>query len=213
MLDDKPKEGYFEAASKVKQKIGQSMAAAKKEAFSIKQARGNPIYHAYLRYADDENYFRQSIICNVLRPLHEWHSTQNVELRIVQGTEAWLQAQCSGGYLAHIQATATTVKLVSVLGFNKCGFDEPDPSQMFVNSPQCAQQDTLAGYVGDMAVGTIGSRLVWGADFFHGLAKKFCIRRRDLAKPQLATAVINKAKVDVGLLDWAKRQPDVVINQ
>ena len=30
-----------------------------------------------------------------------------------------------------------------------------------------------------MAVGIIGSRLVWGADFLHGLTKKFCFLRRD----------------------------------
>ena len=55
--------------------------------------------------------------------------------------------------------------------------------------------------------------MVWGADFFHGITKKFCLLRRDLAKLQLATAVINKVKADLGLLDWARRQPDVVINQ
>lgn len=78
-------------------------AAAKREALIIKQAAKNPVYHAFLMYCDVENRFKQWIIAMLSQPLHDWHSSQNVELRSTKTSFIWLVKQPRGGFMEHIK--------------------------------------------------------------------------------------------------------------
>ena len=69
-LEDAPADAAAPAHDK---RTKLSFAQSKKDAFAIKKAAGNPIYHAYLMYADQENLMKMHIILTVTKPLHRWH--------------------------------------------------------------------------------------------------------------------------------------------
>ena len=50
-------------------KAKHSFSASKREAYKIKKAAGNPIYHAYIMYADEENKYKMWIIHTICHPV------------------------------------------------------------------------------------------------------------------------------------------------
>ena len=205
-LEDAPADAAAPAQDK---RTKLSFAQSKKDAFAIKRAAGNPIYHAYLMYADQENLMKMHIILTVTRPLHRWHQCQNVELRSVETGQKWLIQQCNGGFMKHVQATVDVVHC-SNGSYEKMGVQQFDfdPAANEVDGAECAQQDALSAHIGDMALGCAGSRLNWGADFMHGIQKRFALLCGEHVPNlgEVATKLCNDVQIDVGLLEWAMGQ-------
>ena len=193
-------------------RLKHSFAASKKDAYTLRKSAGNPIYHAYLMYADQENLFKMWIIYRMSMPLMQWHQQQNVELRSTESGKQWLISQCKGDYIRSIQDTVDAVHMNN-LYYENMGITSqwPSTTTFDADSAEGAQQDSLAGHIGDFALGVVQSRINWGADFLFGIARRACLILDEKEGSMHANDLCGEIRIDLGLLAWAKRQPDLQI--
>ena len=80
-LDEvKPGTAPGESAPPPAKRQKHSFAASKRGAYALKKSAGNPICHAYLIHADQENLMKMWTIHRMALPLRSWHQKWNVEL-------------------------------------------------------------------------------------------------------------------------------------
>ena len=169
-----------------------SAAAAKEIAFAKKRNSKHCVWQAYLQYADPENLHREWIIAVTTDPLQTWHHEQAEELaKGLEGSFAWLKAQCSWKFWDHIKRTLAIIGdssnfqcmgIQAATEFTKQTLAE-DSLDVYID-----QQNELCGNLGDMVLGVVLSRFKWGLDYLHGIPLRGCLLDSEHA-PQIAQEV------------------------
>lgn len=152
-----------------------SMSENKKIAMDIKKSHKNIMWHAFLHYSDDENYFKQQLIATIVEPLHRWHSKAEVELRATDSSMHWLIDQCKSSYWQHLLDIACVQQQSSNMRAMGMDIDNTHDDTEDTDGAHCASQDAFAEHAWGMTLGLLHSRLRWGMDYLEGWPRRSCL--------------------------------------
>ena len=179
-----------------------SVRKAKEMAWATKKAHKHAVYNALCFYDDLENLYQLQIIADIGDPLYKWHQNQNRRLRTVPASAQWLLEQCGGEFSQHIRATLQGVHSQGRLrawGL-ETDFDASEADD--VHGAHCAQQDFLAGRVGNFALSLARQRMSWGLDIISSWPKR-CVLLTELASSEQQKHALDEFKGQIEIVRQA----------
>eukprot|EP00969_Alexandrium_andersonii_P239557 10575200-Alexandrium_andersonii.AAC.1 len=83
---------------------GTSSARVAVEANTFRACCQNAVAISVMALEEFSNRRKLQVIVQVCKPVMEWHTSQNLEIRSCAGAFKWVLSQVGGGFLAHVEA-------------------------------------------------------------------------------------------------------------
>ena len=193
-----------DTAGKEAEKPGTSAKKESSEEEAVRKACSNQMVLGTMFLADPSNLSTLHIILEATAAVEAWHHEQNVALRSVDDSAAWVTAQVDGAFMQHM---CDVFKALGQESLHTIGFQLPTWTQgCKIDEEDLQRDEAMAEHLGDFTIALVMHRLKRSLWLLSGWMCRSTLFLH--AEEARAKAAVQEFKEDYLLFQRLKENPD-----